>query len=57
MGAFAVYRVYDDGRKEPVKEWLDWAGAEVLAGSLRDRMTDAECGQGFNYLAMKAGAK
>lgn len=46
---FGVFRVYDDGRKELVTPVGSHAEAAEAAGSMRDEMTDAECGADWNY--------
>lgn len=51
-GRYDVVKVHTDGRRVLVKGGLAWGPADVMAGRLRDRMTDAEVGEGWNYQAV-----
>lgn len=53
---YAVVKEFDDGRKfEIVASRLTWLEADTRAGRLRDAMTDAQCGEGWNYQARAMG--
>jgi hypothetical protein len=45
-----VAKVYDDGRAVPVRAARDARHAEELAGQMRDRMTEGQCDEDWNYL-------
>lgn len=49
-----VAKVYDDGRVVPVRNACGARHADVLAGEMRDGMTDDECGEDWNYLPRRA---
>lgn len=49
-GRWAVIRINDDGRREVAKSGLTYEQAAAEAGRRRDRMPDAEVGEGWNYL-------
>lgn len=45
-----MIRVNDDGRRQIVNRDMCALAAEKVAGALRDASTDAEVGEGWNYL-------
>jgi hypothetical protein len=49
-GNWTVVRVWPSGRAEIVEVDLDAIGADVRAGALRDRMSDADFDANVNYL-------
>lgn len=56
FGHWCVLRINDDGRREVYRSNLSATAAEQLAGQMRDRSTDAEVGEGWNYLPRRSGA-
>ena len=54
---WAVYRVFDNGRKEFMSAWTTEQEAIDEAGIKRDAMTDEECGKDFTYLAGRQGRR
>lgn len=52
---FGVVRVHADGRREFASSALTYHQADVLAGKMRDAMTDAEVEQGYTYGIGKRG--
>lgn len=54
-GPWAVMRIHDDGRSEVAKSGLSCEAAATEAGRRRDRMSDAEVGEGWNYVDKRLG--
>ena len=52
-GVYEVAKVNDDGRELIVRSGLRWEHADAAAGRMRDRMSDADVGAGWNYVARK----
>lgn len=50
-GPWSVVKVHDDGRQIVYKRGLPEVAAFDLAGKMRDRMSDADVGLGWNYTA------
>jgi hypothetical protein len=50
-GPWSVVKAHDDGRAIVYKRGLGEVAAFELAGVMRDRMSDADVGLGWNYVA------